>query len=201
MVKYGYNFNPETMYQPEPRHKYVHVGRGAGFFEDGHCEAREGYTLDHKIVNGYNLYTIDDAVSFNGHKEIANKLWPFYPKGLHVVDHANRVSTDDSWSNLRRVNSSLNNLNQYREGTKGYFHETKEWVEKVNASRAKRKMKPLYLKEPPRNKYIASLTYKGKQHELGVFDTPEEATKCYMESKEPFIQDTIRDVWTKFLFS
>ena len=152
------------------------------------------------MVNNYNNYTINECFPFKGYKEIANKLWPIYPSGLWVVDHINRDSTDDSWKNLRRVNSALNNLNQYREGTCGYVHETKEWLDKVNAARAAKNQKPLYLKEPPRNKYIACLTYKGVRHELGVFDTPEEATKHYLANKEKFIQDTLRDIWSRFLF-
>ena len=200
MVRFGYEFNPKTMYQPKPKYEQVHVGKIAELFDDGHCEAKDGYTLTSEVVAGYNHHTINDCVTFKGYKEIANKLWPLYPTGMFVVDHKNRVSTDDSWANLRRVTSGINNLNQYRKGTLGYHFETKEWLQKVNSARAANKMKPLYLKEPPRNKYIASLSYKGKRYELGAFDTPEAANQCYLDSKEPFIQDTLRDLWTKFLF-
>jgi hypothetical protein len=60
-------------------------------------------------------------------------------------------------------------------------------------------MSPIILKEPPRNKYIANITYKGKPYELGVFDNPEDATECYLAEKEGFIQDKLRNIWTEFL--
>jgi len=59
----------------------------------------------------------------------------------------------------------------------------------------------LILKEPPRNMYISCCTYKGKRYEFGAFHYPEEATACYRESKEPFIQARLRDIWTAFLFT
>ena len=65
--------------------------------------------------------------------------------------------------------------------------------------RVKKKLNPIILKEPPRNKYVTIITYKKKAHELGVFDTPEEATQCYLDKKEGFIQDKLRDIWTGFL--
>ena len=95
----------------------------------------------------------------------------------------------------------MNNLNQYRKGTKGYIHETKEWRDKVNAYRATKKMKPLYLKEPPRNMFISCLTYKGKRYEFGAFHSPEKATAEYLAKKEKFIQDRLREYWSAFLFA
>ena len=95
----------------------------------------------------------------------------------------------------------MNNLNQYRKGTKGYIHETKEWRDKVNAYRATKNMKPLYLKEPPRNMFISCLTYKGKRYEFGAFHSPEKATAEYLAKKEKFIQDRLREYWSAFLFA
>ena len=80
-----------------------------------------------------------------------------------------RDRENDSFDNLRPVNASLNNLNQYRASTKGYIHETQEWVDKVNGYRAKKGEPLLILKEPPRNMYISCCTYKGKRYEFGAF--------------------------------
>ncbi len=117
------------------------------------------------------------------------------------MDHINRDRSWDAWENLRLVDTSLNNLNQYRKGTRGYIHETTEWRDRVNAYRAKKKMRPLYLKEPPRNMYISCLTYKGKRYEFGAFETPQEATTEYLAKKEGFIQERLRELWSAFLFA
>ena len=198
-MKYGYEFDPTTMYQPRRRADEVFVGGAAQISPDGEVTGIYGFEVEKDVVRKYNVYKVNNIFSFKAYREIASKLWPVRPKGLYVIDHINRDSTDDSWSNLRPVNSALNNLNQYREGTKGYIHETQEWLDKVNAARAAKREKLLYLKGPPRNKFIACLTYKGKRHDLGVFETADEATECYLASKEQFIQDTLRDIWTEFL--
>ena len=198
-TRYGYEFDPSTMYQPKPKTNEIYVGGVAQIHPDGKVTGINDFEVEKDVVNKYNVYHVNDCFTFKAYKEAAKRMWPIRPKGLYVVDHINRDSTDDSWSNLRPVNSALNNLNQYREGTKGYIHETQEWLDKVNAARAAKGEQPLYLNGPPRNKFIACLTYKGERHELGVFETADEATECYLASKEQFIQDTLRDIWTKFL--
>ena len=85
--------------------------------------------------------------------------------------------------------------------TVDFVQVSKEWRDKVNAYRAKKKMKPLYLKEPCRNKYVSCLTYKGKRYEFGAFDDPESATAEYLAKKEGFIQDRLREYWSAFLFA
>ena len=125
MVRYGYDFDPVTMYQPKPKKDVVFVGKVAQIFSDGACLPLGDFVLESENINNYNHYTINECFHFKGYKEIAKTLWPIYPSGLWVVDHVNRISTDDSWHNLRRVNSALNNLNQYRTGTCGYVHETR----------------------------------------------------------------------------
>ena len=205
---YGYIFEPAVDYQPRVVKEYVVVCNGKAIVDaDGTVRLNpdsksSGFdVLGHQInPKGYNSYEIN-GWNFAAYKSAAFQLWKKRPKGLSWVDHIDRDRTNDSFSNLRPVNASLNNLNQYRPTTKGYVHETQEWVDKVNAARAAKRQRPLILKEPPRNKYISCCTYKGVRHEFGVFDDPEDATACYMLSKEPFIQDCLREMWTEFLFA
>ena len=117
------------------------------------------------------------------------------------MDHVDRDRENDSFDNLRPVNASLNNLNQYRKNTKGYVHETQEWLDKVNGYRGHKGLKKMILKEPPRDMYISCCTYKGERYEFGAFENPVKATECYLENKERFIQDRLRDLWVELLFS
>ena len=198
--RYGYVFDPETMYQPR-------LPEGCEFFDSGNCRFNrdgtvetldEDWGLDHSTYKGWNNYS-QSGGGFRAYVKTAKQFWPHRPKGFSAIDHINRDRSDDSWENLRPCSTSLNNLNQYRRGTKGYKHETLEWLQRVNACRARGHKPPLYLPGPPRNKYIAVLTYQGNQVELGEFDTPDEATECYVAAKEPFIQNELRRVWTEFL--
>ena len=201
-MHHNYTFDPATMYQPALPENIGYVTSRNGVL----VVHRDGtVTSDvtnpwHETVKGYNRYEVNGS-PYCAYKVAAEALWPTFPPDLKVVDHINRDRSWDAWSNLRRANTSLNNLNQYRKGTKGYIHETKEWRDKVNAYRAKKKMKPLYLKEPCRNKYISCLTYKGKRYEFGAFDDPESATAEYLAKKEGFIQDRLREYWSAFLFA
>ena len=199
--KYGYVFDPETMYQPAlPDIQYFDEGM-CRYFPDGRVETLDpDWELEQSTFKGWNNYS-QAGGGFRAYVKAAKRFWPHRPKGLTAIDHINRDRSDDSWSNLRLCSTSLNNLNQYRKGTKGYRYETSEWLEKVNASRARAGKAPVYLRGPPRNKYIALLTYRGESVELGEFDTPEEATECYVAAKEPFIQDQLRRIWTEFLSS
>lgn len=194
-----YNFDPSYMYQPQPPMVEYYDRGKLRFHMDGSVESMDDmWPLTKTVHNGYNMYEWK-GYGFKAYKATAQEFWPEYPRELNCVDHINRCRQQDAFSNLRRVDSGLNNLNQYRTRVKGYRHETKEWLAKVNGYRVKTNQPPIILKEPPRGKYIAIITYKGKPYELGAFDTPEEATKCYVNQKEGFIQNQLRDIWTRFL--
>ena len=197
---YGYIFDPETMYQPEIDPTATHYRYGFSRFDrDGSVRTvDEDWEVEHTSVKGWNVYE-QAGGAFRAYRKTADHFWPHRPRELSVVDHINRDRGDDSWGNLRLVNPSLNCLNQYRKGTRGYRHETSEWLQKVNAYRARTGKPPLYLPGPPRDQYIAVLTYRGDTVELGAFDTPEAATECYLAAKEPFIQNELRRLWTEFL--
>ena len=197
--KYGYIFDPETMYQPAlPNIEYFDHGR-CRFFPDGSVETLDtDWELANDSFRGWNTYN-QAGSGFRAYVVAANHFWPHRPSELKAIDHINRDRSDDSWGNLRFCSTSLNNLNQYRRNVKGYRYETSEWLEKVNACRARAGKPAIRLRGPPRNKYIAMLTYRGESVELGEFDTPEEATQCYVAAKEPFIQEQLRSIWTAFL--
>jgi len=194
-----YNFDPTRMYQPQPAQIEYFDKNGVRFRSDGTVENLDmDWGLERTSCKGWNVYE-HGGDTFRAYRRIADFLWPDYPKELNCVDHINRCRHMDAFSNLRRVNTSLNNINQYRDGVKGYRHETKEWLQKVNGYRANKNQSPIVLDHPLRNQYIAIITYKSKPYELGAFDHPEDATKCYLESKETFIQDRLREIWTNYL--
>ena len=194
-----YTFNPETMYQPEPPVVESFDHRGLRYHQDGTVESLDDFWPVTKIpYRGWNTYEWKGS-GFRAYRVIADQFWPRYPKELSSVDHINRERGDDSFSNLRRISPSLNNINRDRKNVKGYRFETREWLQKANGRRIKNNMPPIVLKEPPRNKYVAYITYRGKPYELGVFDKPEEATRCYLARKEGFVQDRLREIWTAYL--
>jgi len=155
---YGYIFEPAVDYQPRVVKEYVVVCNGKAIVDaDGtvrlnpDSKSCDFDVLGHQVTpKGYNSYEIN-GWNFAAYKSAAFQLWKKRPKGLSWVDHIDRDRTNDSFLNLRPVNASLNNLNQYRPTTKGYIHETQEWVDKVNAARAAKRQRPLILKEPAGN--------------------------------------------------
>ena len=169
----NYTYDPSTMYQPAlPELEFVTSRNQVLVVHRDGTVTSDVTEPWHETVKGYNRYEVNGS-PYSAYKVAADALWPQFPPNLRVVDHINRDRSWDAWTNLRRVDNSLNNLNQYRKGTKGYIHETKEWRDKVNAYRATKNMKPLYLKEPPRNMFISCLTYKGKRYEFGAFHSPQ----------------------------
>jgi hypothetical protein len=201
MAHYGYDYDPATMYQPAlPDVEFVTSQNGVVVVHRDGTVTSDVTIPWHETVRGYNSYVVNGSC-YTAYKTAATALWPNFPPNLKVVDHINRDRSCDAWENLRKVDVSLNNLNRYIKGTKGYIHETKEWRDKVNACRARKNQPPLYLKEPCRNKYVSCLTYKGNRYEFGCFDDPESATAEYLAQKENFIQDRLREYWSSFLFA
>jgi len=139
---YGYIFEPAVDYQPRVVKEWVEVCNGKVIVDaDGSVRLNPDSktsgidVLGHQITpKGYNSYEVN-GWNFAAYKSAAFQLWKKRPKGLTWVEHIDRDRTNDSLLNLRPVNASLNNLNQYRPTTKGYVHETQEWVDKVNAVR------------------------------------------------------------------
>ena len=91
--------------------------------------------------------------------QIHTLVW-VYHNGVHteeMVDHKDRNRLNNSIDNLRPVTRQLNNENRIGKG----------WV---------------YDKK--RNRFVARITIKGKQIQLGRFKTPEEANAAYLAAKK-----------------
>jgi hypothetical protein len=76
------------------------------------------------------------------------------------VDHINRDPSDDRWNNLRDVPRSLNRHNSAAQNTTGF--------------KGVRRML-----HPRRQIYLAQITVKNKNRQLGRYATPEEAARAY----------------------
>lgn len=198
MVKHGYTFDPATMYQPDPlvTDSVLLWGGPAVLHRDGSVTSNENWPVEHVVAKKYNQYEIGCG-TFKAYQESGKLLWPRYPSDLKAIDHINRDSHNDRWSNLRRINTSLNNINRNTKAL-GWFLEDRTWLSKTNAARVKKGQTPLSMQ--PRDKYISRVFYKGRLVELGVHETPEQAHENYINGREKFIQDTLRTIWCEFLF-
>lgn len=105
---------------------------------------KAGTVLGSLHSKGYINIRFDDVLYF------AHRLAWFYVKGIwpNMIDHRNRVRTDNRWSNLR---DATREQNQHNRGVCGVHQhsQTKRWV--------------------------AQITSRGKTTHLGCFGTKEEA--------------------------
>mgnify|MGYP002832393992 CR=1 FL=1 len=110
--RYGYVFDPETMYQPAvPEIEHFDHGHSR-FYPDGRVETLDAdWVLDSSKYKGWNNYS-QGGGGFRAYVTSARQFWPHRPSGFTAVDHINRDRGDDSWANLRVCSTSLNNLNQ-----------------------------------------------------------------------------------------
>ena len=71
--------------------------------------------------DGYIQISIDGKLYKRAHLSWFLKTGEWHPKGM-IVDHINRVRTDDSWDNLRLITKAENcqNRNMQRNNTSGY---------------------------------------------------------------------------------
>lgn len=96
-------------------------------------------------------------------------------KTPQIVDHISRIPYDDRWVNLREVNVLQNNWNRSpRPRTKNFHLPT--GVRKCN------------------RKFGAVIKYLKKVMHLGVFNTPEEAHKAYLQRKKELHGEFCREV-------
>jgi hypothetical protein len=106
-------------------------------------------------------------ISIDGRRYGAHRLafvlmtgeWP-----LGYVDHANRVRTDNRWSNLRSATSKENPQNASAHRDSVSRHVGVSWSRE-------------------RQKWQASIACNGRSFFLGRFDTEEEAAAAYNEAK------------------
>lgn len=137
-VKKGFKYDPETGYIMTPT----------------------GIICKKKTKSGYIQLTIRDgktAYHITGHQFA---WFIIYNEVVELIDHENRIKSDNRKSNLRSVTKSQNAMNM--NNVKGYTF----------CKRSKR--------------YIALIMVNYKKHHLGTFVTAEEARKCYLENKNKY---------------
>ena len=122
-------------------HKYYKCGRALK-------GARAG-TISRK---GYRVIRLNTDIVYQEHRVIYymyHKQDPLH----HIVDHINRIKTDNRISNLRLANDNTNQHNRKARG----------WHKKGH-------------------RYQACIRVNGYLHYLGTFDTPQEARMAYVEA-------------------
>lgn len=127
----------------------------------GEITTPTGKIASKKNVKGYILLTLRDD-SKNDYYLYGHQFAWFikHQETIELIDHINRINWDNKISNLRKSNKSKNAMNM--SNVKGYYH-------------CKRN-----------NKYIAYISVNYKVKQLGTFNTPEEATNCYLENKNVY---------------
>ncbi len=155
LIKWVFNFIKMT------RKEKCELAIKKGFTYDeltGKITTPSGVESVRKSGNGYNMITIRDHNRKQKDLYAHHFGWYFkYKEVVDLLDHINRVKTDNRISNLRSVTKSQNAMNM--SNTKGYTY----------CSRTK--------------KYIAIIMTNYKKKHLGVFETPQEARNCYLENK------------------
>jgi hypothetical protein len=112
--------------------------------------------------HGYTMVRID-KVHYPAHRLAFLYMTGAFPE--HDTDHINGMRTDNRWANLRAVTRSENQQNlggaraNNRHGLLGVFP--------VSAG----------------VRFRAGITINGKKHNLGTFDTPEQAHEAYRQEK------------------
>jgi len=111
-------------------------------------------------VNGYiklSIWNEGKRHSLTGHQFA---WFVIYNEVVTLIDHKNRIKTDNRKENLRSITKSQNAMNM--DNVRGYTF----------CSRS--------------NRYIAIIMVNYKKKQLGTFHTPEEARKCYLENKDKY---------------
>lgn len=111
--------------------------------------------------NGYILLTVRNSSKEMYYVFGHQFAWfILYGEIVPLIDHKNRIKSDNSKDNLRSVTKSQNAMNM--SNVKGYTF----------CKRSK--------------KYIAIIMTNYKRKQLGAFETPEEARQCYLENKDKY---------------
>lgn len=125
--------------------------------ETGNITTPTGVVATKKTMNGYIQLTIrvnGSAMYLLGHQFA---WFVSYGTVVDIIDHANRVKTDNRILNLRSVTKSQNAFNM--KNIKGYSYSKRS------------------------GKFIAYIIINYKRKQLGSFKTEKEASECYLENK------------------
>jgi hypothetical protein len=134
------------------------VKKGFTYCENtGLIKTPSNKTVTNKSKNGYiriSLWSNGKRHYLLGHQFA---WFVMYNETVTLIDHKNRIKTDNCKNNLRSITKSQNAMNM--SNNKGYTY----------CSRSK--------------KYIAIIMVNYRKKHLGVFDNPDDAKKCYDENK------------------
>lgn len=143
-LKERYDYDPETgkLFWKKSQSKQKKVGDEVG---NPNTKGRQQLSINGKTFLAYRV------------------IWMWMTgedPGADVIDHINRIPTDNRWCNLRRISQAGNTKN-----TSGH----RDALVKSKGV--------TYCKS--RGKFVSVLMVDGKQHFLGRFDTEKEAASAY----------------------
>jgi hypothetical protein len=136
---------------------------GALYWADNYGpRSRKGAQAGCKDTHGYFQIKLDDVMVL-AHRIIWFKHYGTFPA---QVDHINRIRWDNRIENLRESNNLLNAQNNSirRDNTSGF--------------------QGVHMRSD--NRWIARISANNKRHDLGSFDSPEEASLAYQAAKKKF---------------
>ena len=109
------------------------------------------------------------VTQFEGKRYFVHRLiWVYhYGKTKKMVDHINRIRTDNRIENIRTACPTLN---------------------AQNSSERKRTLPRGVTKDTNGNRFFARITVDKKQMYLGRFDCPKEASKIYKKARNKFFK-------------
>ncbi len=113
-----------------------------------------------QTVNGYVMLTIREnnfTVYVLGHQ--FGWYWK-YKECVPLIDHKNRIKTDNKIDNLRSITKSQNAMNM--SNVKGYYYSKRD------------------------KRFIAFIMVNYKKKQLGCFKSADEAHSCYLENKSKY---------------
>jgi hypothetical protein len=125
---------------------------------------RAGHT--HKL-DRYRYVGIDH-VSYPEHRVIWLMVIGVWPE--HWIDHKNGDRSDNRFANLRVATPAQNNANK---------------AKNVRNSTGRKGVKF----SPTRGKFVAHISYRGKDHYLGTFDCIDKASLAYQRAAERFYKE------------
>jgi len=129
--------------------------------ENGFITTPTGVIASKKTVNGYVMLTIRNEVKKSFYLLGHQFAWfILYNEIVPLIDHKNRIKTDNSKDNLRSITKSQNAMNM--NNVKGYYYSKRD------------------------NKYISFIMLNYKTKQLGSFNTELEARNCYLQNKEKY---------------
>lgn len=138
------------------------VKKGFSYCEEtGNIISPTGKICIKTTKNGYIQLTVRDENNFAYYVSGHQFAWfILYNEVVPLIDHKNRIKTDNRKSNLRSLTKSQNAMNQ--NNVKGYYY----------CKRSK--------------KYISIIMVNNKRKQLGSFDSSELAQECYIKNKEKY---------------